>query len=54
MFIIYILILICFPGAISIVIADLVFALGYNMKTRFGLKSEKYKKEDIEFECVNK
>lgn len=31
--IIYMLILICFPGAISIVIADLVFALGYNMKT---------------------
>ena len=31
--IIYMLILICFPGAISIIIADLVFALGYNMKT---------------------
>ncbi len=31
--IIYVLILICFPGAISIIIADLVFALGYNMKT---------------------
>ncbi len=24
------------------------------MKTRFGLKPEEYKKEDIEFECVNK
>ncbi len=33
MLIIYMLILICFPGAISIIIADLVFALGYNMKT---------------------
>ena len=31
--IIYMLILICFPGAISVIIADLVFALGYNIKT---------------------
>ncbi|MBO5478874.1 MAG: MFS transporter [Clostridia bacterium] len=33
MLIIYILILILFPGAISIIIADLIFALGYDMKT---------------------
>lgn len=33
MLIIYMLILICCPGAISIIIADLVFALGYDMKT---------------------
>lgn len=31
--IVYMLILLCFPGAISIIIADLVFALGYDMKT---------------------
>lgn len=31
--IIYMLILLCFPGAISIIIADLVFSLGYDMKT---------------------
>lgn len=31
--IIYMLILLCFPGAISIIIADLVFALGYDIKT---------------------
>lgn len=30
--IVYMLILLCFPGAISIIIADLVFALGYDMK----------------------
>lgn len=33
MLIIYMLILLLFPGAISIIIADLVFALGYDMKT---------------------
>lgn len=31
--IVYMIILLCFPGAISIIIADLVFALGYDMKT---------------------
>ena len=31
--IVYILILILFPGAISVIIADLAFALGYDMKT---------------------
>lgn len=31
--IVYMLILLCFPGAISIIIADLIFALGYDMKT---------------------
>lgn len=31
--IIYMLILLCFPGAISIIIADLAFALGYDIKT---------------------
>lgn len=31
--IVYMLILLCFPGAISIIIADLLFALGYDMKT---------------------
>ena len=31
--IIYILVLIYFQGAVSIIIADLVFALGYNIKT---------------------
>lgn len=31
--IVYMLILLCFPGVISIIIADLVFALGYDMKT---------------------
>ncbi len=31
--IVYMLILLCFPGAISIIIADLVFALGYDIKT---------------------
>ena len=31
--IVYMLILLCFPGALSIIIADLVFALGYDMKT---------------------
>ena len=31
--IVYILILIIFPGAISIIIADLIFSLGYDMKT---------------------
>ena len=31
--IVYMLILLCFSGAISIIIADLVFALGYDMKT---------------------
>lgn len=31
--IIYALILICFPGAISIIVADLLFALGYDIKT---------------------
>lgn len=31
--IVYMLILLCLPGAISIIIADLVFALGYDIKT---------------------
>lgn len=33
MLIVYILILILFPGMISIIIADLIFALGYDIKT---------------------
>lgn len=31
--IVYMLILLCFPGMISVILADLVFALGYDMKT---------------------
>lgn len=31
--IIYMVVLMCFPGAISIIIADLIFALGYDIKT---------------------
>lgn len=32
---------------------NIIIVLNY-MKTRFGLKPEEYKKEDIEFEYVNK
>lgn len=31
--IVYMLILLCFPGAISVIIADLIFALGYDIKS---------------------
>ena len=54
MLIIYILILINFPGMISVIVADLVFALGYNIKNIAESNYMILFPQKVEKDCIQK